>query len=104
MTAKDKKKLYYAQLWPHGVGMGGSWGYAFETDAEREKWMHQRRFVIEEEHENVLVSYADYEDMQRRYGNNFVIMKKDHAVVNRLDAVTIRNMASDDEVEDYDFF
>lgn len=36
--------------------------------------MHQRRFVIAEEEGDPVVCYADYEDMQKSYGNNFCVI------------------------------
>lgn len=89
----DKKNLFYAKFWSRGVGCGGFSSYAFTSDEEREKWMNQRRFVIAEEEGDPVVCYADYEDMQKSYGNNFcVILDKDepdHYVCTRREAIMI---------------
>lgn len=89
----NKKNLFYAKFWSRGVGFGGFSSYAFETDEEREEWMNQRDFVLAEEEGDPVVCYADYEDMQKSYGNNFcVILDKDepdHYVCSRLEAIRI---------------
>lgn len=89
----DKKKLFYAQWWDYGVGRGNFSSYAFKTDEERDKWMRQS----EEGH----VSFADYNDMQRAYGNNFRVFKDDDgnlAVCGYLESMKIA------EIADVDFF
>lgn len=89
----NKKNLFYAKFWSRGVGFGGFSSYAFTSDEEREEWMNQRDFVLAEEEGNPVVCYADYEDMQKSYGNNFcVILDKDepdHYVCSRLEAIRI---------------
>lgn len=89
----NKKNLFYAKFWSRGVGFGGFSSYAFTSDDEREEWMNQRDFVLAEEEGDPVVCYADYEDMQKSYGNNFcVILDKDepdHYVCSRLEAIRI---------------
>lgn len=89
----NKKNLFYAKFWSRGVGFGGFSSYAFTSDEEREEWMNQRDFVLAEEEGNPVVCYADYEDMQKSYGNNFcVILDKDepdHYVCSRREAIRI---------------
>lgn len=89
----NKKNLFYAKFWSRGVGFGGFSSYAFTSDDEREEWMNQRDFVLAEEEGDPVVCYADYEDMQKSYGNNFcVILDKnepDHYVCTRLEAIRI---------------
>ena len=89
----NKKNLFYAKFWSRGVGFGSFSSYAFTSDEEREEWMNQRDFVLAEEEGDPVVCYADYEDMQKSYGNNFcVILDKDepdHYVCSRLEAIRI---------------
>lgn len=89
----NKKNLFYAKFWSRGVGFGGFSSYAFTSDEEREEWMNQRDFVLAEEEGDPVVCYADYEDMQKSYGNNFcVILDKDepdHYVCSRREAIRI---------------
>lgn len=85
----NKKNLFYAKFWSRGVGCS----YAFETDEEREGWMNQRDFVLDKKEGDPVVCYADYEDMQKSYGNNFCVIlnkdKPDHCVCTRLEAIRI---------------
>lgn len=73
----DKKKLFYIKVWPYGVGCGDFTSYAFKTESERDKWMDKSWIVLAEEEGNPVVSFEDYDDMQRAYGNNFRVFKDD---------------------------
>lgn len=98
----DKKKMFYVQVWPYGIGCGGDGephAYAFETQEERDKWMRQDWIVLAEEDGNPVVSLADYDDMQRAYGNNFRVFKDDNgnlAVCSYREAVEIAEIAGVD--------
>ena len=100
----DKKKMFYVQVWPYGIGYGGEGeprSYAFETQEERDKWMRQDWIVRAEEDGNPVVSFADYNDMQRAYGNNFRIFKDEDgnlSVCSYLESMKIA------EIADVDFF
>lgn len=89
----NKKNLFYAKFWSRGVGFGGFSSYAFTSDEEREEWMNQRDFVLAEEEGDPVVCYADYEDMQKSYGNNFCVIlddeEPDYYVCSRREAIRI---------------
>lgn len=89
----DKKKLFYAQWWDYGVGRGNFSSYAFKTEEERDKWMRQS----EEGH----VSFADYADMQRAYGNNFRVFRDDNG---NLAVCGYREAAEIAKIADVEFF
>ncbi len=100
----DKKKMFYVQVWPYGIGYGGEGephSYAFETQEERDKWMRQDWILRAEEGGNPVISFADYADMQRAYGNNFRVFKDDEgnlSVCSYLESIKIA------EIADVDFF
>lgn len=100
----DKKKMFYAQVWPYGVGCGGEgepYSYAFETEEARNKWMRKDWIVRAEEEGNPVVSFADYEDMQRDYGNNFRVFKNDDG---NLAVCSYREVAELAKIADVEFF
>lgn len=69
---KDKKNLFYGQLWPHGIGCDTFISYAFDTNEEREKWL--RQYLPDDEEGNPIVCIADFEDMQNAYGTDFCVL------------------------------
>lgn len=86
---KDKKKLFYGQYWPYGVGCGDFTAYAFESEKARETWLNQ--YVYEEETGNPVACMATYEEMQHAYGNNFCVLA-DGSVCSRLYAVELKRI------------
>lgn len=86
---KDKKKLFYGQYWPDGVGCGDFTAYAFESETARETWLNQ--YAYEEQTGNPVACMATYEEMQHAYGNNFCVLA-DGSVCSRLYAVELKRI------------
>lgn len=67
---KDKKTLFYGQLWPHGIGRDDFVLYAFSSEKKREEWLQEYQY--EEAIGDPSACIVNYEDMQKAYGNNFL--------------------------------
>lgn len=86
----DKKKLYYGQYWPYGVGCGNFTAYAFPSDAARAAWMN--KYIHEEEEGDPVACTATYKEMQSAFGKNFCILAADGSVCSHSDAAELNRL------------